>query len=131
MSMRTLYGYVCAACAAFTAAVLLASLAGCFSERIAAAPGGRELCQGALPANTVRIADFQFSPAQLSVPAGTTVTFVNCGPSAHTSTADAATGWDSSLLQQYATYEVAFPSAGSNPYHCEPHPSMRGTITVQ
>jgi plastocyanin len=131
MNARSIYSYGCAGCAAFTAAVLIASLAGCFSERVAAPPTGEELCSGTLPANTVRISDFQFQPAQLNVSRGTTVTFVNCGPSAHTSTADANNGWDSNLMQQFATFEVTLPNAGSNPYHCEPHPSMKGTITVQ
>lgn len=131
INARSIYGYACAGCAAFTGAVLMASLAGCFSERSVTAPGGEELCQGTLPANMVRISNFQFSPAQLSVARGATVTFVNCGPSAHTSTADAASGWDSGLLQRFATFEVTLSQAGSNPYHCEPHPSMKGTITVQ
>ncbi len=132
MSMRTLYSYACAATAAFAATVLALSLGGCFSERSGLVDtGGEDLCSGTLPANTVRIQDFSFAPAQLEVPAGTTVRFVNCGPSGHSSTADAGDGWDSGTMARFATYEVAFPTVGTNPYHCDPHPSMTGRIVVR
>jgi plastocyanin len=28
-------------------------------------------------------------------------------------------------------YSRTFGAAGSFPYHCEPHPSMTGTVTVE
>jgi plastocyanin len=118
------------ACAALAAA---AGLAGCFSEHsVVATPTGKELCSGSAPAGVVRIVDFAFTPAQVSVAPGAKVTFVNCSASAaeHTSTSDAGV-WNSGLLPQYATYEQAFPAAGSFPYHCSPHPFMKGTVTVQ
>lgn len=119
------------ACAAFAALVAAASLAGCFSDRSGiTATDGRELCTGTQPANVVRISDFQFSPAQLTVSAGQEVTWVNCGPSGHSSTSD-NDAWDSNILPQYATFRRTFTQAGNNPYHCEPHPSMRATIVVQ
>jgi len=117
------------ACAAFAGLVAVASLAGCFSER-AAITTAENLCTGAQPANVVRISDFQFSPAQLTVAAGTEVVWVNCGPSQHSSTSDADV-WDSNVLPRYATFRHTFAQAGSNAYHCEPHPTMRATVVVQ
>jgi plastocyanin len=130
MSLRTTYSY---ACAAFAGLVAAAGLAGCFSEHVAlTAPTGRGLCTGAQPANVVRIADFSFTPAQVTVAPGGTVTFVNCSAQGteHSSTADAG-AWDSGLLPQYATFDRTFRAAGTFAFHCVPHPFMKGTVVVQ
>lgn len=130
MNLRASYSF---SCAAFAALVAVGGLGGCFSEHVAfTAPTGQELCVGTQAADVVRIVDFGFSPAQVTVPRGGKVTWVNCSAAStqHSSTSDAS-GWDSGLLQQYATYEHTFTAAGSNPYHCNPHPFMKGTIVVQ
>ena len=127
MSLRSIYSF---ACAGFAAVVAAGSLAGCFSERGATAPPtGAELCTGTQPANVVRIVDFSFQPATLTVARGTTVRFVNCGTQQHTSTSDAS-AWNSGLLSTHVVFERAFDAAGSFPYHCNPHPSMRATVVV-
>jgi plastocyanin len=129
MKMRALYSF---SCAAFAALVGAAGLAGCFSEHVAfTPPTGEELCTGPQPANVVRIVDFAFTPNQLSVPAGTTVTWVNCSSTAtqHTSSSDTNL-WGSGLIPQYVTFERTFPAAGAFPYHCGPHPFMVARVTV-
>jgi len=83
----------------------------------------------------VVIRDFAFHPAELRVPAGTRVTWVNCeresnGRAAHTSTADAGR-WSSPLLAFQARYTTTLTEPGTFAYHCEPHPSMRGTVVVE
>jgi plastocyanin len=125
MNLKATY---CFACSALAFAVVLA---GCFSERVTAVPGpsGAELCAGTQP-NVVRIRDYEFGPGTLTVPAGTTVTFVNCGDDAHTATSDAGV-WDSQLLTKYVVYQREFAAAGTFPYHCNPHPFMTGQIVVQ
>jgi plastocyanin len=130
MNLRATYSF---ACAGFAALVAAGGLAGCFSEHVTVtAPTGQELCTGAQPADVVRIVDFGFSPVQVTVPKGGKVTWVNCSGAAtqHTSTADGG-AWDSESLPQYAIFEQDFATAGSFPYHCEPHPFMKGTIVVQ
>ena len=130
MNVRASYSF---ACAAFAAIVTAGGLAGCFSEHVSVlAPTGQELCVGAQPADVVRIVDFGFSPAQVTIPKGGKVTWVNCSAAAtqHTSTSDAPK-WDSGFLAQYATFEQTFDAAGSFPFHCNPHPFMKGTIVVQ
>ena len=130
MNLRATYSF---ACSAFAALVTAAGLAGCFSEHVSVtAPTGQGLCTGTQPAGVVRIVDFSFSPAQVSVARGGKVTFVNCSASAtqHTSTADAG-AWDSGLLQRYATFERTFDAAGTFGFHCDPHPFMQGSVTVQ
>ena len=81
----------------------------------------------------VVIRDFTFSPAQVRVRPGTKVTWVNCGPTgddAHTSTSDTNV-WSSALLPPGSTYTREFAGVGAFPYHCQPHPGMRGTVTVE
>jgi plastocyanin len=96
------------------------------------APTGQELCVGPQPADVVRIVDFGFSPATVTIPRGGKVTWVNCSAAAtqHTSTSDAP-GWDSGFLPQYGTFEHTFATAGSAAFHCTPHPFRKGTIVVQ
>jgi plastocyanin len=130
MNLRASYSF---ACAAFAALVAAGGLAGCFSEHVTfTPPTGQELCTGPQPADVVRIVDFGFSPATVTVARGQKVTWVNCSASAtqHTSTSDAG-AWDSGLLPQYATFVRTFDAAGSFPFHCNPHPFMKGTIVAQ
>jgi plastocyanin len=86
-------------------------------------------------ARLIRIRNFAFSPAQLNIPAGTTVWWINCenagAGNAHTTTSNTGV-WDSPLLQPagVGTYSRRFDNAGAFPYHCTPHPNMTATITV-
>ena len=130
MNVRASYSF---ACAAFAAIVTAGGLAGCFSEHVSVtAPTGQELCVGAQPADVVRIVDFAFTPAQVTIPKGGKVTWVNCSASAtqHSSTSDTGV-WDSGFLAQYATFQQTYPTAGSFAFHCTPHSFMKGTIVVQ
>jgi plastocyanin len=65
------------------------------------------------------------------VKAGSSVAWVNCEPTAitHTSTSDAG-AWDSGLVPQSADFVHTFSAAGTFPYHCSVHPSMKATIIV-
>jgi plastocyanin len=130
MNLKAFFSY---ACAGFAALVTVAGLAGCFSEHVTVLPPtGQDLCSGAQPADVVRIVDFGYSPASVTVARGGTVKFVNCSASAtqHSSTADGGQ-WDSHLLAQYAIFEQTYAAAGSFGYHCIPHPFMKGTVVVQ
>lgn len=128
MTPTSLYSF---ACAAFAATVVAASLGGCFSDRVTGAAGGSadDLC-GAPRANVVQIRNFAFGPGELRVRAGARVVFANCDAVQHTSTSDAE-GWDSGLISPNTTYERVFDQAGRFPFHCEPHPSMKGTVVVE
>jgi plastocyanin len=128
MNFKTCYSF---AGAAFAVLVAAGSLAGCFSDRVTISPPtGQELCTGVARPNVVRIDNFAFSPSVLNVARGTEVTFVNCQSNVqHTSTSDTGV-WNSNLLPQYVTFTRTFDAAGSFPFHCEPHPTMKGTIGV-
>ncbi len=131
MTLKSIYSY---GCSAFAAVVVVATLGGCFSERVSgpAPADATALCAGTQP-NVVRIRNFSFGPAELRVRPGTRVIFANCDAVQHTSTSDAegAGSWDSGLISPNTTFEHTFTDAGRFPYHCEPHPSMKGTIVVE
>jgi plastocyanin len=119
------------------ASIMLLSTIGCLSERstgtVDVAACSLQLPSDAFGSAVVIIRDFTFIPAQVRVRPGTKVTWVNCGATgtdSHTSTSDAGV-WSSPLLAPGQTFTRDFATPGSFPYHCEPHPGMRGTVTVE
>ena len=76
----------------------------------------------------VSIVNFTFSPANLIVRVGTTVTWTNKDLVAHTATA--VNGFDSGFLEQGESYSFTFNQVGIFDYICTPHPYMQGNITV-
>jgi plastocyanin len=102
----------------------------CFSDRSGAAPPtDPNLCDSP-GTGVVVIRNFAFQPAELRVPRGTRVTWVNCDNDAHTSTADNR-AWDSPLLARGATFSHTFDTPGRVAYHCEPHPFMTAAVVVE
>jgi plastocyanin len=85
---------------------------------------------GAAQPNSVAIADFQFTPADITVKVGDTVTWTNNGPSAHTVTADDGS-FDSGSLAQGKTFSHTFQTAGTFSYICTIHPFMKAQVVVQ
>jgi YVTN family beta-propeller protein len=81
-------------------------------------------------AGGVSIANFAFSPATLTVPAGQSVTFTNNDSVAHTSTATNGS-WDSGEIQPGASFTVTLQQPGTYTYRCSIHPFMQGTVVVQ
>ena len=79
--------------------------------------------------NSISIVDDGYNPGNLTVKAGTTVTWTNTGAHQHTATAD-DNSWDSDFLNSGATFSHTFASAGTFAFHCNVHSSMHGTITV-
>ncbi|MDD1652986.1 MAG: cupredoxin family copper-binding protein [Methanomicrobiales archaeon] len=85
----------------------------------------------------VLIRDFSFAPATLTVSAGTTVIWTNEDSVPHQVASDphpAHTGLPGLLSEPIPpgeSYRFTFTQAGTYGYHCELHPSMTGTITVE
>jgi len=73
-----------------------------------------------------------FAPGTLTVPAPTTVMWLNGGGVAHTVTSDEGSSevFDLSLGVGSGAVSHVFNAAGSFGYHCEIHPAMTGTIVV-
>jgi amicyanin len=84
------------------------------------------------PPSQVQIANFSFSPATLSVPAGTTVTWTNRDDIPHTvvSTADPQL-FKSKVLDTDDRFSFTFSKPGTYSYFCSIHPKMTGKIVVQ
>jgi len=78
---------------------------------------------------TVRIDNFAFSPATVTVDVGDTVTWTNHDGPTHTATADDGT-FGTGQISSGASKSVTFQSAGTFAYHCAIHPSMTGTVRV-
>jgi plastocyanin len=85
------------------------------------------------PASTssVTIQNFAFSPPDITVKKGTTVTWTNQDSTPHTVTEmDTQTGPDSGNLNPGAKYTFTFNQSGTFKYHCTLHPEMLGTVMV-
>lgn len=80
---------------------------------------------------TVNIKDMMFTPSQITVSKGATVTWTNNDTTSHTVVADLGNGPNSSPIAPGGKYSYTFDQAGSYQYHCSIHPSMRGTIVVK
>lgn len=82
--------------------------------------------------DTVRaeIRDFMFRPARLVVEAGTTVIWTNGGQVIHTVTAEDGS-FDSGEIGSGERRELTFSTPGRFPFHCTPHPFMRGEVVVR
>jgi plastocyanin len=76
------------------------------------------------------VRDFMFRPARLTVNAGTTVVWTNGGQVAHTVTAEDGS-FDSGPIESGERRPMLFSKPGSFPFHCTPHPFMRGEIVVR
>ncbi len=86
----------------------------------------------AVAQDTVEINDYAFGPANITVKAGTKVTWTNQDSVKHDVVADdnVDNGPKSELLAKGDTYSFTFDKAGTYTYHCSPHPYMKGTVTV-
>jgi plastocyanin len=77
----------------------------------------------------VKIDNFTFEPAKLTVKVGTTVTWKNRDDIPHTVVS--AGKFRSKAMDTDDSYSFTFTAAGDYPYFCSLHPHMTGTITVE
>jgi plastocyanin len=80
--------------------------------------------------DAVKIADFKFAPATLTVAHGASVSVTNNDSTAHTFTADDGKSFDTGNLDPGASKSVSVAQPGSYPYHCDIHPFMHGKLVV-
>lgn len=85
----------------------------------------------ATSANTVEIKNYAYAPAALTVPVGTTVTWVNEDSVPHTVTGTSGPAkFDSGQLASGASWSGTFMTPGTYKYYCADHPQMVAEITV-
>ena len=78
----------------------------------------------------VKIDNFSFGPATLTVPAGTTVTWTNRDDIPHTVVSTDG-DFKSKVLDTDDKFSFRFAKAGTYPYFCSIHPKMTAKVIVQ
>jgi plastocyanin len=116
--------------AALLALTLLAASCGGDEETPPAGggDGGSESEAGGGGGADLTIVDFSFSPQDLSVTEGQTITVSNIGETSHTFTTD-----DDVIDQEIGpgeTVEVTLTGVSSGGFHCRFHSQMTGNLTV-
>jgi plastocyanin len=80
---------------------------------------------------TIKIDNFTFSPPDLVIPAGTTVTWVNEDDVPHTAVSDDHKSFRSKPMDTDDKYTFTFATPGTYPYFCSIHPHMTAKIIVK
>jgi plastocyanin len=83
-----------------------------------------------IPMGASPLGDRAFSPDEITVAVGGTVTWVNTDAVAHTSTANSGS-WTSGTLDPGQQFSATLQTPGSFTYHCAIHPGMVGTVVVR
>ncbi len=120
---------------------LALTLAGCGGLSMTSATGNGG-GTGSGPTASVTIQDYAFTPSTITIQTGTTINWVNNGPSSHSVTSDTTGQFDSGALAapmgngyggmtSGGLFQMKFTTPGTYKYHCMFHASMHGTITVQ
>jgi plastocyanin len=78
----------------------------------------------------VKIDNFSFGPAALTVAAGTTVTWTNRDDIPHTVVSDDKV-FKSKVLDTDEKFSFTFTKPGTYAYFCSVHPKMTGKVVVQ
>jgi plastocyanin len=81
-------------------------------------------------AQTIRIGNFTFGPTVLSVPIGTTVTWINEDDIPHTVVANDKS-FKSKVLDTDERFSFTFTKPGEFGYFCSLHPHMVGKVVVK
>jgi plastocyanin len=80
----------------------------------------------------VKIDNFSFGPVTLTVPVGTTVTWINHDDIPHTIVStDDPKAFKSKVLDTDEKFSFTFSKAGTYPYFCSIHPKMTGKVIVR
>jgi plastocyanin len=80
----------------------------------------------------VKIDNFSFTPATLTVAVGTTVTWTNRDDIPHTVVStDDPKAFKSKVLDTDEKFSFTFSKPGTYPYFCSVHPKMTGTVVVK
>jgi plastocyanin len=78
----------------------------------------------------VKVDNFSFGPATLTVAVGTTVTWTNRDDIPHT-VVSTDKAFKSKVLDTDEKFSFTFSKAGTYPYFCSIHPKMTGSVVVQ
>lgn len=112
-----------------TLAAVAAVLTGCYHQAVPTpTPFSEAVAETEV---SVAIKDFAFSPATITVKPGAKITVTNQDSVGHTLTSDDGKSFDTKLVAQGQSATITAPiTPGSYPWHCTPHPYMKGTLVV-
>lgn len=79
----------------------------------------------------VKIDNFSFGPATITIPAGSTVTWTNNDDVPHVVTSDDNKLFKSKALDTDDRFSFTFTKPGTYNYYCAIHPKMTAKIVVQ
>jgi len=97
---------------------------------LAGGAGSFAAAQQNAQAVVVKIDNFSFGPAELTVSVGTTVTWTNRDDIPHTVVSTDKV-FKSKVLDTDEKFSYTFTQAGSFPYFCSIHPKMTGKVIVK
>jgi amicyanin len=127
--MNATLGRINAAMAVVRTIALAASILASANPRPVA--GASEPAQQQAPAAVeVKIDNFSFSPTEITVAAGTTVTWINHDDIPHTVVSTEKV-FKSKVMDTDEKFSYTFSKAGTYPYYCSVHPHMTGTVVVK
>lgn len=78
----------------------------------------------------VSIKDVSYSPKEIKIKKGDTVTWTNADERDHTVTADDGS-FKSGKMSDGETFKQKFDKPGRYKYHCDYHPRMKATVVVE
>ena len=110
---------------------LLAAALGAATATILAAVVIPTSAQNAAPAGAVSIDNFTFTPASLTVKAGTKVTWTNKDDIPHGIASSSNAFKKSQALDTDDAFSFTFTTPGTYQYFCYLHPHMVGTVVVE
>lgn len=96
-------------------------------EAIEAVVGEPEQAERVVQAEASR---YLFLPKVIEIQAGTTIEWTNTDAVVHTVSADNG-AWNSGAIPTGQTWQATFTRPGSYPFHCGPHPFMKGVVIVR
>ena len=114
--------------ALFALTLLAASCGGDEETPPAGGGGGSETASDGGGGADLTIVDFSFSPQDLSVTEGQTITVSNIGETSHTFTTD--DGAIDETISPGDTVEITLTGVASGGFHCRFHSQMTGNLTV-
>jgi plastocyanin len=97
---------------------------------LAVSPNVKASDQPSAAATEVKIDNFVFGPQTVTVPVGSTVTWINKDDIPHTTVSTDGV-FKSKVMDTDEKFSYTFTNAGTYPYYCTIHPKMTGKVVVQ
>jgi len=118
--------------AALVAGTVVVGVAACGGDDEPEGSNGDAAPAAEAGSTEVTISDFLFQPEDLTVAAGTTVTWTNEDRAPHAIQDDSdLAAEESPALARGDTFQLTYDEPGTYPYLCGIHNYMTGTITVE